>query len=325
MGERRKLFSASPVTAETTKRRKLFSTLNEGGASQNVFEGGKETHRLQCRDCGFIIETAASTTDLVCPKCGAKNRFNVLELTPTPAVNPEAVQVSVKKIEEVTGEKPTPGQLKEISGKTFSEDGRRSLFGGNDEAFQKEFSEPSNDLEKNLKLYSGKTLGEDEVQKIFSCTPEELEEKGFARVDETTGETKINDSAFLCSKLFSKLIISVTKVLDLPQIERPKEDIIEELAQKQAIPEKGIILIKKAHRIPIEASFSEATSESEGWVKDSGIIGDLKLEFGGTSMSVKDFTKLLDERYDDAPENIIDILIQKGVIKIQGNQVDIYK
>lgn len=326
MSERRKLFSASPTTAGIAKRRKLFSTPNEGGASQNVFEGGKETKRAQCRDCGFIVETAAATTDLVCPKCGSKNRFNVLELNPTPAVDPEAVQVEVKKIEEVTGEKPTQIQLKEISGKTFSEDGRRSLFGGsNDEAFQKEFSEPSNDLEKNLKLYSGKTLGEDEVQKIFSCTPEELEEKGFAKVDGETGETKINDSAFLCSKLFSKLIISVTKVLDLPSIERPKEDIIEELAQKQAIPEKGIILIKKAHRIPVETSFSEATSESEGWVKDSGIIGDLKLEFGGTSMSVKDFTKLLDERYDDAPENIIDILIQKGVIKIQGNQVDIYK
>ena len=317
--ERRKLFSASQTTVG--KRRKLFSTPNEGGASQNVFEGGESLKRMQCRDCGFIVETAAVTTDLVCPKCGSKNRFNVLELNPTPAVNPEAVQVEVKKIEEVTGEKPTPSQLKEISGKTFSEDGRRSLFG--DGEFQKEFSEPSNDLEKNLKLYSGKTLKEDEVQKIFSCTPEELEEKGFAKVNEETGETKINDSAFLCSKLFSKLIISVTKVLDLPPIERPKEDIIEELAQRQAIPEKGIILIKKAHRIPVEASFSEGADES--WLKDSGIIGDLKLEFGGTSMSVKDFTKLLDERYDDAPENIIDILIQKGVIKIQGNQVDIYK
>ena len=316
--ERRKLFSASQTTAG--KRRKLFSTLNEGGASQNIFEGGKETKRLQCRDCGFIIETAASTTNLVCPKCGSKNRFNVLELTPTPAVNPEAVEVEIKKIEEVTGEKPTKKQLEELSGKTFS---RRSLFGG-DEMLQKEFSEPSNDLEKNLKLYSGKTLREKEVQKIFSCTPEDLEEKGFASINEETGETRINESAFFCSKLFSKLIVSVTKVLDLPPIERPKEDIIEELAKKQAIPEKGIILIKKAHRIPIpsEVSFSES---DESWLRDSGIVGDLRLEFGGTSMSVKEFTKLLDERYDDAPENIIDILIKEGVIKIQGNQVDIYK
>lgn len=316
--ERRKLFSASKSTAGIT-RRKLFSG-NEGGASQNVFEGGKEIKRIQCRDCGFIIETAAVTTDIVCPKCGGKNRFNVLSLNSTPAVNPEAVEVKVKKIEEVTGQKPTPEQLKEAS-KSFTE--RRSLFG--DGEFQKEFSEPTDDFEQNLKTYSGKILGEEEVQKIFSCTPDELEEKGFAKIDEETGNVKINDSAFLCSKLFSKLIVSVTKVLDLPPIDKPKEDIIEELREKQAIPEKGIILIKKAHRIPIEASFSEGSEESESWLRDSGIIGDLRLEFGGSSMGIKEFTKLLDERYDDAPENIIDILIQRGVIKIQGNQVDILK
>ena len=310
--ERRKLFSASNSTAGVT-RRKLFSG-NEGGASQNVFEGGKDIRRIQCRDCGFIMETAAATTDLVCPKCGSKNRFNVLSLNPTSAVNPEAVKVEVKEIEEVTGKKPTPGQLKEAS-KSFTD--RRSLFG--DSEFQKEFSEPSDDFEMKLKKYSGKVLKEGEVQKLFSCTPEELEEKGFAKIDENG-----NNNAFLYSKLFSKLIISVTKVLDLPSIDKPKEDIIEELEHKQAIPEKGIILIKKAHRIPIEASFS-STDETESWIKDSGIIGDLRLEFGGSSMGIKEFTKLLDERYDDAPENIIDILIQKGVIKIQGNQVDILK
>lgn len=315
--ERRKLFSASNSTAGKT-RRKLFSG-NEGGASQNVFEGGKETKKLQCRDCGFILETAATTTDIVCPKCGSKNRFNVLSLTPTPAVDPEAVKIEVKKIEEITGKKPTPGQLKEAS-KSFTD--RRSLFG--DGEFQKEFSEPSDDFEMKLKKYSGKVLKEGEVQKLFSCTPEELEEKGFAKVDEN-GNTKIDNNAFLYSKLFSKLIISVTKVLDLPSIDKPKEDIIEELGHKQAIPEKGIILIKKAHRIPVEASFSEGSGDSDSWLKDSGIIGDLRLEFGGSSMGIKEFTKLLDERYDDAPENIIDILIQKGVIKIQGNQVDILK
>ena len=315
--ERRKLFSASNSTAGVT-RRKLFSG-NEGGASQNVFEGGKDIKRIQCRDCGFIMETAAATTDLVCPKCGSKNRFNVLSLNPTSAVNPEAVKVEVKKIEEVTGKKPTPEQLKEVS-KSFTE--RRSLFG--DGEFQKEFSEPSNDFEIKLKQYSGKTLGEKEIQKIFSCTPEELEEKGFAKVDES-GNAKIDENAFLYSKLFSKLIISVTKVLDLPSVDKPKEDIISELEGREALPPKGIILIKKAHRIPVEASFSENSEESESWLKDSGIIGDLRLEFGGSSMEIREFTKLLDERYDDAPENIIDILIQKGVIKIQGNQVDILK
>lgn len=318
--ERRKLFSSS--TSTVTKRRKLFSE-NEGGASQNVFEGGESLKRVQCRDCGFIIETASVTTDLVCPKCGSKNRFNVLSLNPTPAVNPEAVEVEVKKIEEVTGKKPTPEQLKEASSKSFSQ--RKSLFG---DTIQKEFFEPSNEFEKSLKEFSGKTLKENEVQKIFSCTPDELEEKGFARVNEETGDVKINDCAFLQSKLFSKLIISVTKVLDLPVIDKPKEEIIEDLAEKHALPEKGIILIKKAHGIPMlppEVANFSSTEENEAYLRDSGIMGDLRLEFGGSTMGVKEFTKLLDERYDDAPENIIDILINKGVIKIQGNQVDILK
>ena len=37
------------------------------------------------------------------------------------------------------------------------------------------------------------------------------------------------------------------------------------------------------------------------------------------------FDVMLAEKYDDAPDNIIDILIDRGVIKIQGNQVDIMK
>lgn len=311
---RRKLFSASNSSAGT-KRRKLFSR-NSGGASQNVFEDGKDTKKLQCRDCGFILETAAGTTDIACPKCGSRNRFNVLSLNPTPAVNPEAVKVEVNKIKAVTGKEPGKKQLEE-AGKCFS---RRSLFG--DDIFQKEFSEPVDDFERKLKQYSGKEIPENEVQRIFSCTAEDLEEKGFAEV--CSGNVKIYDSAFLQHKLFSKLIISVTKVLDLPPIDRPKIDIINDLEAGGTISPKGIMLIKKAHRIPVEASFS-STEECESWLKDSGIIGDLKLEFGGSSMGVKEFTKLLDERYDDAPENIIDILIQKGVIKIQGNQVDILK
>ena len=42
-------------------------------------------------------------------------------------------------------------------------------------------------------------------------------------------------------------------------------------------------------------------------------------------MGIKDFMKVLDERYSDAPEGIIDHLISTGVINIQGNQVSIFK
>lgn len=309
MNRKRKLFSS------TNLRRKLFSE-NEGGVSNNMFEGSSATKKIQCLDCGYVMETAASTTNIVCPKCGSKNRFNVLTLTPSRNDIPEAVQVEEKKINEVK-------ESLSNKEKTFT---RRSLFGELENSeFQKEFSEASNDFEKNLKLYSGKTIKENESEKLFSMSSEELVRNGFARVSEDNN-IKINESAFLQNKLFSKLIVSVTKVLDLDPICSPKSDVIDMMGEKEMLPDKGIMILKKAHSIPIikESEFSN-TEENEAWIKDSGIIGDLKLEFGNTSMGIKEFTKLLEDRYDDAPENIIDLLIEKGVIKIQGNQVDIMK
>lgn len=299
--ERRKLFSSS-----VSSRRKLFS----GGVT-----AVEDIKKLQCRDCGYIMETIATTTDMLCPKCGAVNRFNILELTPSPTNTPEAVQVEVSKIEEIE---------KKPENKTFS---RRSLFGGTEDAFQKEFSKPSNKLEEKLKEFSGKTLNELEVEKTFGISAEDLIEKGFASID-NDNEVTIPKTAFLQSKLFSKLIVSVTKILDLDPIEGPKEDIINMLESKGSLGPKGIMLIKKAHSLPLEemkeVEFS-STEEVEDWIKDSGIIGDLKIEFGNSAMGIKEFTKILEERYDDAPDNIIDILIDRGVIKIQGNQVDIMK
>lgn len=295
--ERRKLFSSS-----ISPRRKLFS----GGVTQAEYK------KIQCRDCGYIMDTLATTTNFLCPKCGAVNRFNVLEVTPSPENTPEAVQVEVSKIEEVE--------------KGFS---RRSLFGGdNNAAIQKEFSEPSNEFEVKLKEFSGKTFEYSEVEKTFGIPAEELIEKGFASINDED-KVSIGEDAFLQSKLFSKLIVSVTKILDLDNdvMSRPKEDIISMLEEKESLSPKGIMLIKKAHALPMvekEVEFS-STEETESWLKDSGIIGDLKIEFGNSAMGIKEFTKILEERYDDAPENIIDILIEKGVIKIQGNQVDIMK
>lgn len=301
---RRKLFSSE----RNISRRKLFSGLNEGGITAvNALK------KIQCRDCGYILETAATTMNMICPKCGARNRFNVLSLAPSPANTPEAVQVEKSKLRE----------LGELENKTFS---RRSLF-GNDQ-IQKEFSEPSNKFEKTLKEFSGKTINTKEVEKYFGISAEELVDKGFASVDDHD-KVSIEKTAFLQSKLFSKLIVSVTKVLDLDNdvISRPKEDVIDMLSCKGSLSPKSIMLIKKAHSIPMiekEIGFS-STEDSESWIEDSGIIGDLRLEFGNSSMGVKEFTKLLEERYDDAPNNIIDLLINKGVIKIQGNQVDIMK
>ena len=292
--ERRKLFSATPAP-----RRKLFS-------DQGINKVGETTDNLkavQCNDCGYTMTTNASTTALICPKCGGK-RFNVVNVPFSPENTPEPV-----KVEE----------------KGFS---RRSLF--NDEAFEKEFSVADNKFEEKLKEFSGKVVPCDEVEKIFSEeTPESLVEKGFAEY-ENDDNLKIHDTAFLQNKLFSKLVISITKTLELdPSVaSMSRESIIDGLASKGNLAPKSIVLLKKAHNIPLPArEFTESDKEEtvDSWAEDSGICNDLRLEFGDSDMGIKEFTKLLDERYPDAPEGIINYLIDKGVVTIQGNQVSIFK
>ena len=100
----------------------------------------------------------------------------------------------------------------------------------------------------------------------------------------------------------------------------PKADIIEQLDAHSRIPEKGIILLKKAHGlIPREGQFCDSSS----WLEDSSIIPDLCYEYGNKSFGVKQFIDILRNRYPDAPENIIDILVEKGVIFLDGSQVTI--
>ena len=285
--ERRKLFSSTP----TPTRRKLFSS-----------NDGTELKKVMCQDCGYVMETTASTTGLLCPKCGS-TRFNVLSVNPSQSNVPEAVRVEKDKIDIVTGRKPL-----------FEED------------FQKEFSTPANDVEKNFKTFTGKEVNSSDCQKLFSMTSDELIEKGFAD-KEVDGKVLISKSAYSNSKLFSKLTVTITKEFDLdPTIMSPecnKENIIENLKDRDVLAPKSIVLIKKAHSIsPVDSMFSNI-EESEAWLKDSGIQGDLSLEFGGKVLGIKEFMNLLDERYEDAPENIIDLLVSKGIIKIQGNQVEI--
>lgn len=291
--ERRKLFS-SPASVT---RRKLFSTACEDVVIKTVM----------CMDCGYKFETSSTTSKLYCPKCGG-TRFNVYEIPESPEVAPEPV-----KVEEVVEEKK------------FS---RKSLFGNSD--IQKEFTEPTTDFEKKLKEFSGKSISLDDCEKLFSMSCEELIEKGYADVEGS--DLIISDSAYLRDKLFSKLIVSVTKVLDLdPTVTmepEKKESIIDTLSSSGKLDPKGIILIKKAHMIsPSQSPIAEDNDSSlSEWMKDSGIVGDTKIELGSKKeMSVEDFMDYLHSRYPDAPKGLIDRLVSSGVVKIQGNQVDILK
>lgn len=277
MKQRRKLFSESaPV------RRKLFSLTD-----------GATVKTLKCADCGFEIESRATTTNIRCPKCGGIH-FNVVRKVDSPEVsNPVSERISL-----------------------FSDKGKEDR----ELEFQKSFSEPSNDFELKLKRYSGKTILLDTAEKIFGVPAEELIEKRYAEVD---GENlSISSDAFLKAKLFSKLIVSVTKVMDLdPEITCSSHPEIDKLRAIRGLEDSGvlcpksIVMIKKAHGFGPEPL--------SNWAEDSGILGDLRAEFGGSSMEYPSFKRTIEERYPDAPEGILDLLKKHGIIQVNGDRVHV--
>lgn len=278
---RRKIFS----NTSSTRRIKLFSHENE-----EYNEGGVTLRKVKCSDCGYVMETSANVSHLVCPHCGGK-RFNLMTVPESPAQTVETVKVS-----------------------------KLSLF------------DKDNPYEKKLKEYSGKTISSDVFQKEFSNS-EEMLGNGIAL--NTDSGVKISDTAYQTEKLFSKLIITVTKELDLdPEITegiKDKEEVLSDLENHGALPDKGIVIIRKAHGLmpPFESNFSEGAEEGpnseEAWLTDSNIIPDLKVEYGNTSFGIKQFMDILRERYDDAPDDIIDLLTSHGAIRIDGNQITINK
>lgn len=302
---RLKLFSENPV------RRKLFS--DEGVTLRTVV----------CEDCGFELQTAQSASSILCPKCGG-TRFNIKWETDHEPYKREVIR-----------------EKNPLSKDRILDKNRRSLFLSEEDAeneFQRSFSEPDNVYEKNLGTYSGKRISADYSEKLFGISADEMEERGFGRVEGK--ELVISPNAYLQSRLFSKLIVSVTKVMDLdpkvtccgtelggPSLD-DKERIIESLSKNGSISPKGIIIIKKAHGIvPISQQDSDIMKDNSDdcdWCKDSGILNDLKLEFGGSSQDLPIFKQTIDERYPDAPSNILDLLKGHGIITLTGgNKVNI--
>ena len=292
--KRRKLFSESkPI------RRKLFSNDCPSSNAENL------VHTVICIDCGYKMDTMASTTDLICPRCGGTSFVPESDTVVDPIVLPEHQEEEPKPIEE----------------KTYS---RRKLFSTyeEDEAeFQREFSEPTSELESKLKEFSGKVISQDEFQKEFSdiTSLSELQEKEYAEVCDS-GYIKISETAFPESRLFSEIVISVTKELHLDPVilchKHNKEEIINKLEEEGNLSPKSIVLLKKAHNIPTETS-------DNAWINDSGILGDLGIEFGGQTKGLPEFKEIIDERYPDAPEGIMEILKNRGIIRENGNVVEI--
>jgi len=185
-----------------------------------------------------------------------------------------------------------------------------------EEAFQRVFSATTDETELKLKEYSGQTLHAPDFASIFGAN---LDERYYTTNSET-GDITISPSAFVESRLFSKLTISVTKTLELDPavMNEPKESVIDRLEDSGKFSPKTIILLKKAHGI-------SADNDRESYLKDSGITSDLPLEFGGRKMGKPEFDSIIKERYEDAPTDIMDILKNKGIIRVDGENVEIIK
>lgn len=238
-----------------------------------------------CMDCGHEMETTEESSKLFCPVCGG-TRFE---------------DVTSKEFSEKITERV----------KLFSDDEET------EEEFQKSFSDTTDPFELKLKEFSGKELTKGEFQKEFGEYLDEAEliEKGFGEVNED--KIQVSPDAFLMSRLFSSIKISITKSLELdPAIVNceNKREVLNNLGQESNFPVHVISLLKKAHGIPMQ-------EEDDAWVEDSSIGKDLAIEFGGQTRTREDFEEIIRERYPDAPENVLELLEKKGVVEVEGDLI----
>ncbi len=288
-------------------RRRLFSSDTDA----------LETMKVVCQDCGYVTEIAGSPTSAICPECGG-TRFSPVLSVFSPDNVPEPIPDEEESEEETEVDK------------IFSE--RVSVF---DKFTDKErfFSIPDSYLNISLQGYCGHRLTENECRNFTGHSPEYFVEKGFAEfADNGSNSVDISDDAYLRSKLFSKIVVTVTRILDLdPQItadfSENKSDIIDSLEESGELCPKGIMLIRKAHGIipTVSHCCGGPCSSSKDWLKESGILGDLRLEFGGLTKPSTEFSSMLSNRYPDAPSNILDILKDCGIIRISDGNISILR
>lgn len=283
------------------KRRKLFNDVSEVEANAlnapeletptNSLTNNGDVSKLPylhvCPDCGTEFHTEENYVDFcICPNCGGKR---------------------CRKME-----------IKDADGNSYDscEDAVDSMFSDIE----------SDELDELLARHKGKAVdAEDLAAEMYAMGiydevggVEGLVENGYAE-ELREGQIQFSDVADTQRKMFSKLVISVTKEFDLDPI-TDRESVIDSLAER--FPGKPIMILKRAQSTvaPEVTTFSD-----KSYLKDSGIESDLKLVYGGQVMTIKDFMNLLSEEYPDAPEDIIDLLESSKAIKVNGGKVIISK
>ena len=225
------------------------------------------------------------------------------------------MELTRRKLFSTTSLKETKLERKKLfsTASTSNSKTRIKLFGDNavnDKASSRMFSEGSESkFGELLGEWQGKELNSDYSTKIFSGV--DLVSEGLA---EKIGDNKIKIFSIAqdIEKMFSSLKITVIKELNLDPMPCPDFcPTIENMGMEKSLPTKTIVLLKKAHGIPKESIFSD----TENWINDSGLIQDLGDEFGDKEFTRKELENILEERYDDAPEEITDYLISSGIIE----------
>lgn len=344
MTMRRKLFSG-----DMTRRRKLFSQ----PARRKLFTDEKplpesEGNVVKCMDCGQTYRyDGSSLTGLICTRCGS-DRFEFVDNLSDPDVmgpddlNPVNKAFSEKRrklFSSLTAESreaedyhfmKCPDCGTEFATKDRVE--KTCPVCGSERCRLKDECESafsdlgSDELDSFLGEYKGKVVSKDEVNaKLHALGVYEevggingLIESGYA-TGESGDQVMFSDVADLQRKLFSKLVISVTREFDIDPVNVcDKESILESLAEK--FPGKPIMILKRSMMTPETVNFSDSS-----YMRDSGIESDLKVGYGGQTMTLKDFMSLLNEEYPDAPEDIIDLLEASHAIKVNGGKVLISK
>lgn len=270
--------------AFSDKRRKLFNDNplpeNPSGSVTSSNPGPTELPKsYTCPDCGAVFESKEQYVDgITCPICGGSR----CRLSDT--VNDE---FSTKKGNIMIPDYET------------------------------------DELDEILSKYKGRSVNIDTVES-------DLHEKGIydkvggakGLVDsgyaiENGDELMFSDISDLQRKMFSKLVISVTKEFDIDPV-TDRESLINSLSER--LPDKSIMILRKSQGIPEAVNFSD-----KSYLKDSGISDDLKVGYGGSTINLKDFMKILSEEYPDAPDDIIDLLEGDKTIKVNGGKVLISK
>lgn len=357
---RRKLFSSS--STKVISRRKLFS---KDDCDCNTPPKTSEDKIVKCTDCGQTYLYDGSSLNLICSECGGDRFEFIENITDPSQIAPGDLnpidRAFSEKRRKLFNDKPMPSnpsgsltsmnpgpekpksmyECPDCGAKFMAEYGEQyvdyvncPVCGGNrcrscKECNEEElaFSDVENDeLDEILTKYKGKSVNEDDLEAELHARGiyEEvggvsgLVDKGYA-TENGDGQVMFSDIADFQRKMFSKLVISVTKEFDIPPVNN-REMAIESLAEK--FPGKSIMILKKAGStvMPTVSTFSD-----KSYLRDSGIDSDLKVEYGGQNLSLKDFMNILNEEYPDAPDDIIDLLESSNTIKVNGGKVLISK